>query len=130
MKKLVLTLIVVMFSQSFFANETENFLASARSAYANENFEAAIVAYKNYISSNSQKNLKDVYVELANCQFKLNKQDEAVDSIKTAILKYGFNEEDFIYNDKLEQETSSYVLSVLYDDLHQLQKQHKVLVMN
>lgn len=124
MKKITLIMLAVFFCQFTLANETDSILSKARNFVHDKNYTEAIKMYKVYIGKNDVKDIKDVYVELANCYFKSNDKKSAVKYIKEAITKQGFTEEDFIYNDKLDAELSKYALSIIYDDLEKLQKQY------
>lgn len=124
MKKITLIMLAVFFCQFTLANETDSILSKARNFVLDKNYTEAIKMYKVYIGKNDVKDIKDVYVELANCYFKSNDKKSAVKYIKEAITKQGFTEEDFIYNDKLDAELSKYALSIIYDDLEKLQKQY------
>lgn len=124
MKKITLIMLAVFFCQFTLANETDSILSKARNFVLDKNYTEAIKMYKVYIGKNDVKDIKDVYVELANCYFKSNDKKSAVKYIKEAITKQGFTEEDFIYNDKLDAELSKYALSIIYDHLEKLQKQY------
>ena len=124
MKKITLILLAVFFCQITLANETDSILSKARNLVHDKNYTEAIKVYKSYIEKNYENEIKDVYVELANCYFNSNDKKSAIKYIKEAITKQGFTEEDFIYNDKLDAELSKYALSKIYDDLEKLQKQY------
>ncbi len=124
MKKNIYLLIVLFVCQSLLSNEIDAFLSKARMLKEKENYTEAITVYKNYIKKSRGNNLKDVYIELANCYFYQNKKRIAVNYIKQAISKYGFTEEDFIYSSKLDEKLSSYALSVVYDDYLRLRAKY------
>lgn len=117
MKKIILTLVFVMVAQFNFASVNDSILSQARKYFQQENYEEAINAYKQFLRTTSENDLKDVYVELANSYFKNNDKKNAVNAIKNAIMKYGFNETDFIYNQTILPKLSDYALAQLYDDL-------------
>ena len=124
MGKIIYLFVISIWCQSLFSNEFETFLIKARMLKENGNYIEAIKEYKNYIKMSKSSNLKDVYIELANCNFYENKKREAVSYIKQAISKYGFTEEDFIYSSLLDEKLSSYALSVVYDDYFKLRKKY------
>ena len=53
-----------------------------------------------------------------------NDKKNAVNTIKVAISKYGFGEEDFIYNQTILPKLSEYALAQLYDELDGLHKKY------
>ncbi len=124
MKKIILTFVIVFVAQLSFAGELDSILTKARSLTEKKNYAEAIKAYENYIKLSKGENLKDVYIEVANCYFYQNKKETAVNYIKDAISKYGFTEEDFIYSSILDEKLSSYALSVVYDDYFKLRKKY------
>ncbi len=126
MKKIIYTFVILFISQLNFANELDSILLKARDFEKKKNYTEAIKAYESYIKNAGDENLKEVFVEVANCYFLDGKKDVAVKYIKKAITKYGFTEEDFIYNSLLNENLSSYALSVVYDDYDKLR--HKYLV--
>jgi thioredoxin-like negative regulator of GroEL len=124
MKKVLLILFFSLAFQSNFANSNDSLLDKAKELSSNENYSEAIKVYKEYLSKTENKNLKNVYVEVANCYFKLNDRIAAVNYIKIAITNYGFSDEDFIYNETLDSELSKYALAIVYDDLDALQDKY------
>lgn len=124
MKKVILTLVFLMVAQVNFANFEDVLLVKARVHNANADYALAVKSYKAYLENTVDTNLKNVYVELANCYYKLNDNKNAVKTLKNAITKYGFNEQDFIYNKVIDREFSDYALSVVYDDLDKLQNKY------
>lgn len=124
MKKTVLTFVVLFVAQLGFSGELDSILTKARALTEKKNYTEAIKTYENYIKLSKGENLKDVYIEVANCYFYQNKKDAAVNYIKEAIVKYGFTEEDFIYSSILDEKLSSYALSVVYDDYFKLRKKY------
>lgn len=124
MKKIIYSFVILFISQLTFANELDSILTKARSLTEKKNYSEAIKEYENYIKLSKGENLKDVYIEVANCYFYQNKKETAVNYIKDAILKYGFTEEDFIYSSTLDEKLSSYALSVVYDDYFKLRKKY------
>lgn len=104
MKKVLLILFFSLAFQFNFANSNDPLLDKAKELSSNENYSEAIKVYKEYLSKTENKNLKNVYVEVANCYFKLNDRIAAVNHIKIAITNYGFSDEDFIYNETLDSE--------------------------
>ena len=128
MKKIICSFVILFISQLTFANELDSILTKARSLTEKKNYTEAIKEYENYIKLSKGENLKDVYIEVANCYFYQNKKEVAVKCIKEAITKYGFTEEDFIYNSLLNEDLSSYALSVVYDDYDKLRQKYLVTV--
>ena len=128
MKKTVLTFVVLFVAQLGFSGELDSILNKARVLTEKKNYSEAIREYENYIKLSKGENLKDVYIEVANCYFYQNKKEVAVKYIKEAITKYGFTEEDFIYNSLLNENLSSYALSVVYDDYDKLRQKYLVTV--
>ncbi|WP_445456887.1 hypothetical protein [Flavobacterium sp. HNIBRBA15423] len=124
MKKVLLILFLSLAFQFNFANSNDPLLNKAKELSSNENYSEAIKVYKEYLSKTENKNLKNVYVEVANCYFKLNDRIAAVNYIKIAITNYGFSDEDFIYNETLDSELSKYALAIVYDDLDALQDKY------
>jgi lipopolysaccharide biosynthesis regulator YciM len=124
MKKIVYTLIILFIAQFNFAGEIDSILSKARQLGEAKNYTEAIKVYETYIKNSDNENLKDVIVELANCYYLVGKKDIAVKYIKKAITKYGFIEEDFIYNNYLDENLSKYALSKIYDDLEKLQAEY------
>ena len=124
MKKVLLILFFSLAFQFNFANSNDPLLDKAKELSSNENYSEAIKVYKEYLSKTENKNLKNVYVEVANCYFKLNDRIAAVNYIKIAITNYGFSDEDFIYNETLDSELSKYALAIVYDDLDALQDKY------
>lgn len=120
MKKVVLVLFFALAFQFNFANSNDPILDKAKQFCLNKNYAEAIKAYNDYLDKTDSKNLKNVYVKIANCYFKINDKVAAVNYIKEAITNYGFSEEDFIYNEDLDRELSQYALAVVYDDLDTL----------
>lgn len=126
MKKIIYTFVILFISQLNFANELDSILLKARDFEKKKNYTEAIKAYESYIKNAGDENLKEVFVEVANCYFLDGKKDVAVKYIKKAITKYGFTEEDFIYNSLLNENLSSYALSVVYDDYDKLRQKYLV----
>lgn len=124
MKKTVLTFVILFVAQLGFAGELDSILTKARALTEKKNYTEAIKTYENYIKLSKGENLKDVYIEIANCHFYQNNKEAAVNYIKDAITKYGFTEEDFIYSSILDEKLSSYALSVVYDDYFKLRKKY------
>lgn len=124
MKKVVLILIFSFVFTFNFANTNDPLLSQAKEFSSNKNYTEAIKTYKKYLSSTKNNNLKNVYVEMANCYFKLNDKSTAVNYIKEAITSYGFSEQDFIYNELIDSELSKHALSVVYDDLDKLHSKY------
>lgn len=124
MKKVVLILIFSFAFHFNFANTNDPLLSQAKELSLSKNYTEAIKTYKKYLNATKNTNLKNVYVEIANCYFKLDDKLAAVSYIKDAIMSYGFSEQDFIYNDVIDSELSKHALSVVYDDLDVLHNKY------
>lgn len=124
MKKNMLILVFLFVFQVDYANTSDPLLSQAKEYSLNENYSDAIKMYKEYLNNTDDLELKNVYIEMANCFFKIDDKDSAIKYIKKAITKYGFNEEDFIYNNVLDSKLSKYALSVFYDDLDSLYQKY------
>ena len=124
MKKIICSFVILFISQLTFANELDSILLKARDFGKKKNYTEAIKAYESYIKNAGDENLKEVFVEVANCYFLDGKKDVAVKYIKKAITKYGFTEDEFIYSTTLNQDLSEYALSKVYDDYFALRKQY------
>ena len=124
MKKVILTLVFLMVAQINFASVEDSLLVKARAYSTNADYTLAVKSYKEYLNHTTEKKLKNVYVELANCYYKLDDKKNAVNTLKDAITKYGFNEQDFIYNQVIDREFSDYALSIVYDDLDKLHNKY------
>lgn len=125
MKKIILTLVFLFVAQFNYASENDTLLLNqARKASLNKDYTLAIKEYKKYLSSKDAKDLKNVYIEIANCYYNNNDKDKAVKYIKEAITKHGLTEDAFIYSQVIDPALSKYALSVLYYDLDKMQKQY------
>lgn len=124
MKKIIYTFVILFISQLNFANELDSILSKAREFGRNKNYTEAIKTYESYIKNAGEINLKEVYIEVANCYFLNEKKEIAVKYIKKAIIKYGFTEDEFIYSTTLNENLSKYALSVIYDDYFDLRAQY------
>jgi tetratricopeptide (TPR) repeat protein len=124
MNKIIYTFVILFISQLNFANGLDSILSKARELGKNKNYTEAIKAYESYIKNAGDINLKEVYIEIANCYFLVEKKEVAVKYIKKAITKYGFNEDDFIYSNTLNEDLSKYALSLIYDNYFDLRAQY------
>lgn len=124
MKRIIYTFVILFITQLNFANDSGNLLSKARAYQKAKNYTEAIKSYETYIKISGSEDLKEVYVELANACFLQGNKAEAVNHIKTAITKYGFNEDEFIYSSTLNEGLSKYALSVVYDEYFTLRKQY------
>ena len=121
------TVLILIFSFAFtfnFANTKDPLLSQAKELSSNKNYKEAIKTYKKYLDTTKDNNLKNIYVEMANCYFKLEDKVSAVNYIKDAITNYGFSEQDFIYNEVIDTELSKEALAAVYDDLDQLHNKY------
>lgn len=124
MKKLLYTFVILFVANITFAGELDSILSEARTLKAKKDYTEAIKTFEKYIKLAKYENLKDVYVEIANCNFYLGKKDVAVKYIKKAITDYGFKESDFIYNQVIDAQLSDYALAQVYDELDKLQNRY------
>ena len=124
MKRIIYTFVILFITQLNFANDSGNLLSKVRAYQKAKNYTEAIKSYETYIKISGSEDLKEVYVELANACFLQGNKAEAVNHIKTAITKYGFNEDEFIYSSTLNEGLSKYALSVVYDEYFTLRKQY------
>ncbi|MBD3725313.1 MAG: hypothetical protein IE891_11220 [Flavobacteriaceae bacterium] len=124
MKKLIYTLVILFTVSISFAGELDSILSEARTLKAKKDYTEAIKTFEKYVKLAKDENLKDVYVEIANCNFYLGKKDVAVKYIKKAITDYGFKESDFIYNQVIDAQLSDYALAQVYDELDKLQNRY------
>lgn len=125
MKKIILTLVFLFVAQFNYASENDTLLLNqARKACLNKDYTLAIKEYKKYLNSSDAKDLKNVYLEIANCYYNNNDKDRAVKYIKEAVTKHGLTEDAFIYSRVIDPALSKYALSVLYYDLDKMQKQY------
>ena len=121
------TVLILIFSFAFtfnFPNTKDPLLSQAKELSSNKNYKEAIKTYKKYLDTTKDNNLKNIYVEMANCYFKLEDKVSAVNYIKDAITNYGFSEQDFIYNEVIDTELSKEALAAVYDDLDQLHNKY------
>ena len=77
MKKIIYTFVILFISQLNFANELDSILLKARDFGKKKNYTEAIKAYESYIKNAGDENLKEVFVEVANCYFLDGKKDVA-----------------------------------------------------
>ena len=121
------TVLIIIFSFAFtfnFANTKDPLLSQAKELSSNKNYTEAIKTYKKYLDTTKDSNLKNIYVEIANCYFKLEDKVTAINYIKEAITSYGFTEQDFIYNEVIDRELSKEALATVYDDLDRLHNKY------
>jgi tetratricopeptide (TPR) repeat protein len=111
-------------TQLTFAKDKEAILSEARQYVAQNNFEAAISSYKEYVKTAKNEDLKEVYFEFANCYYKNNEAKMAVKTLKTAIKKYGLTEEDLIYSPVLDEKLSDITIAELYDEFTRLRNRY------
>ncbi len=124
MKKIGYFIILLLVTQLTFAKDKEVILSEARQYVAQNNFEAAISSYKEYVKTAKNEDLKEVYFEFANCYYKNNEAKMAVKTLKTAIKKYGLTEEDLIYSPVLDEKLSDITIAELYDDFTRLRNRY------
>jgi tetratricopeptide (TPR) repeat protein len=125
MKKIILTIVFLFVAQFNYASENDSLLLEhARTASIEKDYDLAIKEYKKYIKLPNAKDLKNVYLEIANCYYNNNDKERAVKYVKEAITKHGLTEDAFIYSQVIDPALSKYALSVLYDDLDKMQKQY------
>ena len=125
MKKIVVLFALVFFSQVSFANDKDKSLfAKAKELIKKEHFSDAIPMLELYAKDLEEKELKEVYLELANAYYGMNYKTDALKNIKFAITKAGMTEQDFIYSETLSEEVSSFAWKYFYDNFDELRKQY------
>ncbi|MGV7106349.1 tetratricopeptide repeat protein [Flavobacterium sp. U410] len=125
MKKIILLSVALFCLQLSFANLKDTVvLKQARDYYKVKNYEKALQLYKDYSKEADFKEMKDVYLEIANCYYKLNENKKAIKHLKMAFEKYGLTEDVFIYNDIIDPEFSKFALAEVYDDLDKMQQNY------
>ena len=82
MKNSIFTFVIVLVAQMGFASELDSILNKARALSNNKEYTEAIIVYENYIKVSKGENLKEVYIEIANCYFYQGKKQEAVNNIE------------------------------------------------
>lgn len=116
MKRFLLLTVMLFIAQLSSAIENDSLLNQAREFSTKKDYSSAIICYKKYLKETSNKDLKEVYIEFANSYY-LNKQKkEAIQTIRVAIEKYGFVEQDFIFNKTLNEKLSDEAWAAIYDD--------------
>jgi tetratricopeptide (TPR) repeat protein len=125
MKNFWLTMVFSLVVQLTFASAfDDSLLDKARKCYDNKEYAIAIDYFKQYIKTTTNSDLKNVYIEMANCYFKLKDNKMAVYTVIESITAFGFSGEDFVYNQVIDPELSKYALAVVYEDLEQKEKQY------
>ena len=125
MRKLVVMLVLVFFSQISFAKDGDkSLLIKAKELIKDENFSEAIPLLKLYVKNLDESTSKEAYLELANIYFSLKNKTETLKIIKLAISKAGLTEEEFVYTDVLNAEVSNFVWKYFYENYDDLRKEY------
>ena len=125
MRKLVVMLVLVFFSQISFAKDGDkSLLIKAKELIKDENFSEAIPLLKLYVKNLDESTSKEAYLELANIYFSLKNKTETLKIIKLAISKAGLTEEEFVYTDALNAEVSNFVWKYFYENYDDLRKEY------
>lgn len=122
MKNIFIVIAFLLCYNLSFAND--KLLAKARELSANKEYVLAIKEYKKQLKYIKVEDLKNLFLEIANCYFLSDDKNKAIKFIKDSIIKYGLTEDVFIYNETINEELSKYALEVLYDDLDKMQEKY------
>ncbi len=125
MKKIILILILSVSFQFGFSNDRDEVLNRARELKESKNYSQAIKEYVSYIKlfKNEAVNLKDVYLEVANCYF-LNKNNfMAFKVIKETISRYGATKEDLETSTILDKKLFEVAWAEIVHEYTDLRKQ-------
>ena len=121
-------MLVFILSLSFqfgFSNDRDEVLNRARELKETKNYNQAIKEYVSYIKlfKNEAVNLKDVYLEVANCYF-LNKNNfMAFKVIKETISRYGATKEDLETSTILDKKLFEVAWADIFPEYTTLRKQ-------
>lgn len=108
-----------------FSNDRDEVLNRARELKESKNYNQAIKEYVSYIKlfKNEAVNLKDVYLEVANCYF-LNKNNfMAFKVIKETISRYGVTKEDLETSTILDKKLFELAWADIFPEYTTLRKQ-------
>jgi hypothetical protein len=125
MKKLVIIFVLCLSFQFGFSNDRDVVLIKARESKESKNYDKAIKEYVSYIKmfKNEAVNLKDVYLEVANCYF-LNKNNfMAFKVIKETISRYGVTKEDLETSTVLDKKLFEVAWADIFPQYTSLRKQ-------
>ena len=125
MKKIILVFILSLSFQFGFSNDRDEVLNRARELKESKNYSQAIKEYVSYIKlfKNEAVNLKDVYLEVANCYF-LNKNNfMAFKVIKETISRYGATKEYLETSAVLDQKLFEVAWADIFPEYTTLRKQ-------
>lgn len=125
MKKIILVFILSLSFQYGFSNDRDEVLNRARELKESKNYNQAIKEYVSYIKlfKNEAVNLKDVYLEVANCYF-LNKNNfMAFKVIKETISRYGATKEDLETSTVLDKKLFEVAWADIFPEYTTLRKQ-------
>lgn len=125
MKKIILVFILSLSFQYGFSNDRDEVLNRARELKESKNYSQAIKEYVSYIKlfKNEAVNLKDVYLEVANCYF-LNKNNfMAFKVIKETISRYGATKEDLETSTILDKKLFEVAWADIFPEYTTLRKQ-------
>ncbi len=125
MKKIILVFILSLSFQYGLSNDRDEVLNRARELKESKNYSQAIKEYVSYIKlfKNEAVNLKDVYLEVANCYF-LNKNNfMAFKVIKETISRYGATKEDLETSTVLDKKLFEVAWADIFPEYTTLRKQ-------
>lgn len=101
MKTILKSIVFILLSTVVFANESDEVskaFANANELYKKENYEAAATKYE-YINTNLKVESAELYFNLGNCYYKLDKVAPAIYNFEKALL---FNSNDEVIKTNLE----------------------------
>lgn len=116
MKRFLLLTVMLFIAQLSSAIESDSLLNQAREFNSKKDYSSAILCYKKYLKETSNTKLKEIYIEYANNYYLNNQKKEAIQTIRTAIEKHGFVEQDFIFNKTLNEKLSDDAWAAIYDE--------------
>lgn len=108
-----------------FATNLNPILEQGKKLKEQSKYSEAIELYTSFLKNTNDKDLKNIYLDLANCYYKKGDLKAVEKIIRKAMKKYGFKEDDFIYNDVIDLDVSNYSLEVFYKKLDRLIKDKK-----
>lgn len=125
MKKIILIFILSLSFQFGFSNDRDEVLIRARASKDNKNYSQALKEYVSYIKlfKNEAVNLKDIYLEVANCYF-LNKNNfMAFKVVKETISRYGATKENLENSTVLDKKLFEVAWADIFPEYTELRKQ-------
>jgi tetratricopeptide (TPR) repeat protein len=125
MKKIILILVLSLSFQFGFSNDRDEVLNRARELKESKNYNQAIKEYVSYIKmfKNEAVNLKDVYLEVANCYFLEKNNFMAFKVIKETISRYGATKDDLESSVILDKKLFELAWADIFPEYTTLRKQ-------